>query len=332
MMDILVVGLGSMGKRRIKLLQAREDIGTIVGVDGREDRRIEVQSNLDVQTAESIEAALHICPQIACAFICTAPLSHAALIEECLKTKLHVFTEINLVSDGYDENVALAKANDKVLFLSSTPMYRKETQFIGNQVKNAAEPVNYIYHVGQYLPDWHPWENINDFFVGDRRTNGCREIFGIELPWMVNVFGEIESVHAIHDKMSGLPINFADNYFVQVLHTNGNKGTFIVDVVSRNAVRNLEVYSENLYLKWDGKPSGLEQYDLDGKVLRKVELYQQVEHREEYQGTIIENAYAAEIEDFLDSVRGRITHRHTFEKDKQIISWIDRIEGCHEEI
>lgn len=43
-------------------------------------------------------------------------LSYAALVKVCLQVKLHVFTEINLFDDSYDENVALAKANDKVRF------------------------------------------------------------------------------------------------------------------------------------------------------------------------------------------------------------------------
>ena len=47
-----------------------------------------------------------------------------------------------------------------------------------------SRPVNYIYHIGQYLPDWHPWENYKNFFVGDKRTGGVREIFGIDLPWL----------------------------------------------------------------------------------------------------------------------------------------------------
>ena len=65
---------------------------------------------------------------------------------------------------GYDENIALAKAKDKILFLSSTFLYRKENQSIIEKVHEAQCPLNYIYHVGQYLPDWHPWESYNNYF------------------------------------------------------------------------------------------------------------------------------------------------------------------------
>ena len=35
--------------------------------------------------------------------------------------------------------------------------------------------------LGQYLPDWHPWESYKSFFVSNKKTNGCRELFAIEL-------------------------------------------------------------------------------------------------------------------------------------------------------
>ena len=43
------------------------------------------------------------------AFVCTAPLTHAGNIGELLDAGLPVFTELNLVEDGYEENMALAR-------------------------------------------------------------------------------------------------------------------------------------------------------------------------------------------------------------------------------
>ena len=38
-MKIVVIGLGSMGKRRIRLIKEMYPDYTVVGIDGREDRR-----------------------------------------------------------------------------------------------------------------------------------------------------------------------------------------------------------------------------------------------------------------------------------------------------
>ena len=87
------------------------------------------------------------------ALVCTAPLAHAAVIGELLDHDLPVFTELNLVSDSYRENMAKAAAKKLPLFLSSTMLYRRETQYIKQQVAEFGKPVHYIYHIGQYLPD-----------------------------------------------------------------------------------------------------------------------------------------------------------------------------------
>lgn len=326
-MDVVVIGLGSMGKRRIRLLGERNDVRHIYGVDAREDRRKEAEVSLHVQTYWCLDEVISEHGDVVCAFVCTSPLTHKDLINMCLKSQLHVFTEINLVRDGYQENIELARENGKILFLSSTFLYRKEIQYIQDEVHGQENKVNYIYHVGQYLPEWHPWENYHNFFVGDRRTNGCREIMAIEFPWLIETFGEIQDVSVLHDKMSRLNIDYSDNYMIQVRHDNGNKGTLIIDVVCPKAVRNLEIYAENLYLVWDGKPSGLKRYGREKGELKSIHLYDSVNRREGYQETVIENAYADEIDDFISAISNNRKQRYGFEKDYRVLEWIDRIEG-----
>lgn len=325
-MKVIVIGLGSMGKRRIRLMQKMPEVNKITGIDSKTDRCKEVEELYGITTAESISKALEN-EMYDCAFVCTSPLSHNTIINECLSNNLHVFTEINLVSDGYKENIQMAKEKDRILFLSSTFLYREETQYIREKVKSQNKPVNYVYHIGQYLPDWHPWEQYNNFFVGNKRTNGCREIMAIEMPWLCESFGEIESVSSIHDKMSNLQLSYDDNYVVQVKHKNGNKGVLIIDVVSRQAVRNFEAYSEDMYLSWNGTPQGLSEYSFDNKKLESIQLYENIEHREGYQSTVIENAYSHEIQEFFSVINKERKQSYGFEKDLLTLQWIDRIEG-----
>lgn len=325
-MKVLVVGLGSMGKRRIRLLQKRADIDLIVGIDSNPERRKEAKSLYSIETAESILYAVST-HKPDCAFICVSPLSHSAIIRECLENNLHVFTEINLVSDGYEENIRLSQERNKVLFLSSTFLYREEVKYIRSRVKQETGKINYIYHIGQYLPDWHPWESYNNFFVGNKRTNGCREIMAIEMPWLIETFGEIDSVYSTHGKMSSLDIDYDDNYIIQLCHKNGNRGCLIIDVVSRKAVRNFEAYSEKLHISWNGTPSGLTDYDIISKHAVSVKLYDDVERIEGYQATVIENGYASEINEFFDVISGKKQQTYGFEKDLITLGWLDRIEG-----
>lgn len=324
-MRAIVVGLGSMGRRRIRLLKKISPDYEIYGVDSKSDRCQQAEKELGIETRTNLEDALEeLNPD--CAIISTSPLSHASIINICLKLGCHVFTEINLVSDGYGENIALAKEKNKTLFLSSTFLYRDEIQYIEKRVEQQDSRINYIYHIGQYLPDWHPWENFQDYFIGDKRTNGCREIMAIELPWITKVFGNVKSVSVLKSKNTDLKIDYADNYLIQIMHENGVKGMLAVDVVSRKAVRNLEIYGENLYLSWKGTPDSLEEYDIEQKKNKSINLYSEVEQRDGYAAFVIENAYENELRAFIGEMNGENVSRHSFREDFAILELINSIE------
>lgn len=325
-MNIAVIGLGSMGKRRIRLIRQYDPSFKIVGVDLNAERCEQVRRELGIETCGSIDEAVEK-HSVEAVFISTSPLSHAAIITDCLNHGLNVFTELNLVDKDYEKNMALAKEKNAVLFLSSTFLYREEVGYIANAVSKSEKPVRYNYHVGQYLPDWHPWESYKNFFVGDKRTNGCREIFAIELPWIINTFGKIKSFSVVRDKATDLDIDYPDNYLLVVEHENGNKGTLCVDVISRKAVRNLEVYGECLHLRWDGTPNGLFEYDIENKAENNVSLYEKVDKLSGYSSNIIENAYFAEVSNFFGSIKKEETPKYSFEKDKDVLNFISQIEG-----
>ena len=326
-MRVVVVGLGSMGKRRIRLLKQYQKDIEIIGIDFQEQRRKETEELYGVKTSDDLEYILKE-EEIDAVFVSTAPLSHNQIIHTALSYSCHVFTEINLVSAGYQENMKLAHEKGVELFLSSTFLYREEIKYIREQLSSLTkQKLNYTYHVGQYLPDWHPWENYKDFFVGKKETNACREIMAIDMPWLVNVFGKIKNIQVMKHKTTALDIDYPDTYFMLVEHENENKGSFQVDVVSRKAVRNLEIYNEDVYFQWDGSPDGLSVYDANEKKSKKIFLYEQVEQRKEYSGFVIENAYFSEIQSFFDVIEKKKKALYGFQDDLVILNWIDRIEA-----
>lgn len=325
-MKVVVIGLGSMGKRRIRLIHKYREKIQIIGIDTNEERRKACKEEYQIETFLSLTDAMDK-TNFECAFVCTSPLSHNVIISQCLKLGLHVFTELNLVADGYEENIHTAKKNDLVLFMSATFLYREEIKKIKTLTQQVNCMLNYNYHVGQYLPDWHPWENYKDFFVGNKRSNGCREIFAIELPWLTDVFGDIVKVDVVKSKMSDLKVDYDDNYLVLIQHNTGYKGTLAVDVVSRKAVRNLEVFGEKLYLHWDGTPTGLYVYDFEKNIDVNELLYEEIDQLDNYSSFVVENAYSNEIISFFEAVTDGRALLYSFEKDKDILKIIDRIEA-----
>lgn len=324
-MNILIVGLGSMGKRRARLIAGLRSGHTVAGVDSTESRREEAEA-LGIHAYATLPEAIEA-EKFSAAFVCTAPLTHAIIIDELLNAGLPVFSELNLVDTGYKSLIEKAEEKGITLFLSSTMLYRAETQYIEQQVKAFDKPVNYIYHIGQYLPDWHPWESYKNFFVGDVRTSGTREILGIDLPWLVSAFGDVESAHVEKDKISDLEVEYTDSNFIILRHANGNKGFLAVDVVSPKAMRQFEVYGEGLHIFWEGNPRTLAKYDVETKEKVAVNTYGEFEHDPRYSDNIVENAYVDEILNFFAVVQGAEKPRWSFAQDMEVIRLIEQIDG-----
>ena len=144
-MRVAVIGLGSMGKRRIRLLKQyiekegkrngrKNEKWEITGIDLSRERCLEVEELCNIETFSDLDKGLSK-GNIDCALICSSPASHAELIHECLKRGLHVFTEMNLVNNRYKENKRRAGEKKRVLFLSSTFLYRKEIEFIKEKLQ-----------------------------------------------------------------------------------------------------------------------------------------------------------------------------------------------------
>jgi len=323
-MKVLVVGYGSMGRRRIRLYKQIDKDAQFICVDSNHERIKQVEEDGYIAYAD-LNKAVNEKPDMA--FVSTSPLSHAEIIPILLQNKINTFTEINLSSKNYDQMIRLAKDNDVKLFLSSTILYKRQIQKIKELVQKETQPLTYIYHIGQYLPDWHPWESYKDFFIGKKESNGCRELYAIQLPWIVDTFGEVSNLTSVSQKSTNLEIDYDDSYITTFEHKNGNKGVFIVDVVSRIATTYLEVIGENIHLTWDGSNDGLKIFNIEEKKVKTFIAYENEVHNKKYAANIVENTYLDEIKDFISYVQNDTEPKWSIQKDYAVLDLIDKIEG-----
>ena len=104
------------------------------------------------------------------------------------------------------------------------------------------QPLNLNYHTGQYLPDWHPWERVEDFYVSVRATGACREIVPFELTWLNDIFGVPEPLACVKAKLTDIDADIDDVYHCLLRYPNEVLASMTVEVISRpNATRELRV-------------------------------------------------------------------------------------------
>lgn len=325
-MKIIVLGLGSMGRRRLRLL-SRFFPNVLVGaVDSRADRRAAIAKQFGCPVFESFDEALkQFLPSAV--IICTSPDAHAAFLIDALRRGIHTFSELDLLDDGYNEIMPYEERQSPVAFLSSTPLFRSENRWIMENHKRVGGRCFYNYHVGQYLPDWHPWERYDEFFVGSPRTNAIREILCIELPWLTESFGDVVGFKCHWSKTSSLNLPYPDTCQILLSHSDGTTGTFIADCVSRSAIRSLRITGEKGTIIWEGNPQSLCILPISGEPFYPLAGEQELERQTGYADFVSETPYLEELRHFFSLIQDQAPDSvYCYARHHKILRLVDDLE------
>ncbi len=310
-----------MGKRRIRNLQYLNQ-GIVIGFDPREDRCKEAFEKYGIKTFDDIAVALNEKPNAM--VISTPPDLHMRYAKIALDNKIHFFTEASVVQDEMVEVIQMLKKSDKIGLPSCTMRYHPIVNQIRELlVKNIiGQPLSFIYHSGQYLPDWHPWEDYRKFYVSKRETGACREIVPFELVWLIDLFGKIKTVTGRKSKLSNLEADIDDMYNVLLEFDNGIEATMTVDVIARYPYRHMKILGETgvisadwseRIVKYYTKENGWNEIKTDDGDIEKGYIHG-------------EGTYIEEMNHFLETIQNKIKQPYTFEDDLNILKILESIE------
>jgi predicted dehydrogenase len=322
-MNFLVIGLGSMGKRRVRCLQALgyEDI---LGFDFREDRREEAETLYGIQTIANVET-IHSTSQDAW-IISTPPDKHNEYMNLAVDAGIPAFVEASVILEGLEEIDARAKEKNVLIAPSCTfrlhPLIRETKEIVRSG--KYGKVTNFSYHCGQYLPDWHPWEDVRDFYVSKKETGACREIVPFELTWLVDIVGYPENIIGFYGKTMDVGADIDDTYVIS-LKCKESLGILLVDVVSRYATRNFLLNLEYGQITWRWDEPVVRVYDAHKQ--RWITYGQQVSQAHQgYNKNIGENMYIEEMQTFIQAVKEGVEFPNSLEDDINVLRLLHRIE------
>ncbi len=320
-MKILIVGLGSMGKRRIRNLTALHE-KDVIGFDVRNDRCEEVKEKYKIKVFNNLNDALKENPGIM--IISTPPDLHMYYAKIAVSNNIHFFTEANVVKNGMIEVINTLKKSSIVGVPSCTllfhPIVIKIQEIL--EKENLGKPLTLIHHYGQYLPDWHPWEDIKEYYVSKKETGAGREIVPFELVWITKIFGSIKSTIGNKAKLTNLETDIDDMYNVLLTFENGMLGVLVVDVISRSPFREAKIITENgvILANWTEKTiryfhheKGWKSYEVDTGKPEDGYI-----HGEE--------PYINEIKGFLNLIKNNEPYPYSFEEDLKNLELLEIIE------
>lgn len=322
--QFVVIGLGSMGKRRVRcLLSLGVKPENIWGMDTREDRRHEAAEKYGIHAAEN-ESEVDFGP-VRGVIVSLPPDKHALGVNIALRHQKPAFIEASVVLK--DVRKIEADNKNKVFLAPSCtmafhPMIREIKQIV--QEKRYGSVCNFSYHSGQYLPDWHPWEDVKDFYVSNRETGGAREIVPFEMTWIADVFGLPKGIKGYFRKTGNIGCDIEDSYAC-CLDYGAMTGTLLVDVVSRFATRNLIINFERAQLRWAWENKRIELYEADTQEWKYIRQEEQ-RHESGYNANIIEDMYVDEIRKFLAGIEDEKMYPNTIGKDIAILELLEALE------
>lgn len=325
-MKILVVGLGSMGKRRVRNLLANGiPKENIIGVDLRPDRAAEATDKYGIATRTEMQV-LDI-EAVDAFVISTSPDQHLTYAQLAAEHGKHMFIEASVLSDGLTELADQVDSANVVAFPSCTMRFFAGPRRVRELLDREAigKVLAWQYQSGQYLPDWHPWEPITDFYVSNPSTGGCREIVPFEMVWLAPVFGKVLDIDARHAKLSDMPASIDDIYMLQMRHEGGALGQLIVDVLGRTPVRYLRVTGSEGTLEWDDSTKQIRTFQVStGKWQEEHVGSGTVESK--YINP--EEPYIEEICTFLECARNGRTPEYTLREDVKMLNLLYSAEAA----
>lgn len=323
-MRFLIVGLGSMGKRRIRNLQYLK-AGEVLGFDLRTDRCQEARQKYNIEIFADFDEAMDREPDAL--IISTPPDKHVNYAMIAAKANIDFFTESNFVLDGMEELIALCKGRNIVAAPSCTLRYHPSVKLMKEMLDKGeiGQVLNFVYRYGEYLPDWHPWENIKDFYVSKRQTGACRDIVAFELDFITSFFGQVRTVSCFKDKLSHLECDIDDVYQINLRFDRGIMGSLLVNVIERiekEPSRYFKMISEEGLILWDNEQKSVRVYKSSDKMWKEYPEPPQAAPGPSGWGeksAFNTDMYIAELETFIKAIKGETCYPKTFEEDRQII-------------
>jgi len=308
-----------MGKRRVRnLLHNKIPSKNIVGFDLKPDRRKEAEEKYGIRVcADFMTAFKEHNPDVL--IISTPPDQHSRYYLFAAKHKKHLFVEATTVTTGYKE---LKKMLDGSFVAAPSctwrylPAIKKIKSMIDSGAIGSIQTLQY--HMGQYLPDWHPWEDYRQVYFAKKNTGACREMFPFELIWLNDIVqSRVERVSGFVRKLSDLDMPADDLYAAVLEYKNKVIGLMNIDVLARTALRTLRLVGSKGVLDWDWLNYQIKVFSVATKKWRTISLRA---GGAEKNYVTTEDMYREEIKHFLDAILGKQPYPYSFAEDEQILN------------
>ncbi len=253
MNKFLIIGGGSIGRRHLRnlLFLGAKDI-TVVEVN--QESRQKIATEFGVTVFASIDEAWAV-GKFNIAIICSPSVYHLEQSLAAAKQGCHLFIEKPLATSlkGLTELETIVRQKNLITLIGSNwkfyPLFQKmkdliTTGAIGQIMAARCE-------FGQYLPDWHPWEDYRQGYSANQNLGGGILLDSHEFEYLTWFLGDVKRLSCFATKVSNLEIDVEDVAETILEFKNGAIGEIHLDYFQRSYQRNFEFFGATGTIIWD---------------------------------------------------------------------------------
>jgi predicted dehydrogenase len=251
-LKFLIAGFGSIGRRHLRNLLAlgEEDIVLLRSKKSTlpEDEISGIPQVMDIQSALDFHpdavivanpTALHLdvaipAAQAGCHILMEKPISNSSERLDILKSALDEKGGKLLVGFQFRFHPGLQKVN-KLL----------KADAIGR-------PISFRVQWGEYLPNWHPWEDYRKSYSA-RQDLGGGVVLTLSHPldYLGWLFGDVAGIFAFEGKMSDLDLQVEDTAEIMMHFKKDVTGSLHLDFCQQPPSHKMEIIGTSGTLLWD---------------------------------------------------------------------------------
>lgn len=264
-MKFLIAGLGSIGRRHLKNLEALGEKDILLYRTHLSTLADDVLDPFPVET--DLEKALAHHPD---AVIISNPSAlHMQVAIPAAQAGCALFVEKPLADQMDDliplESILMEKKN---VFFSAfqfrfNPGLKKVKELLDEEA--AGQPLSFNSYWGEYLPDWHPWEDYRQSYAAEKGLGGGVVLtLSHPLDYLRWMFGDPVEIFANTGNASDLELEVEDFADALIRFKNDVSGTLHLDYYRRDKRQDLEIVCSDGTIYWDYASSSVNLYMADG--------------------------------------------------------------------
>jgi len=296
-MNVLICGLGSIGMRHARNLKSL-GVANLVGVDPTEERRARFLSEIGGQVQADLTGELAEASELA--IIATPNRFHIDQALACAENNCHLFLEkpLGVGDKGVHELIALIEGSSLFAHVGSNwkfhPAFTRMKELLDQRSIGKVSGAQVL--AGQWLPDWHPWEDYRQGYSARSDLGGGIVLDMHELDYMSWLFGNISDLKGFTAHSGSLEIDTEDVATTCLRFESGLLATLQVDYIQRSYQRRYHISGDKGTIAWDIRSNQLSFYKAD-----------EPEPTIEDVSEDINAMYVRQMQHVLDGVAGNVT-------------------------